>query len=573
MKGFRPSRYPGQAAFAAHGYATVYKHYIPYTSLEVNASDPVQKIRDWSDLAWAGIEERNIKVIPRVVINYPGTGEWWPVGVPYGATAGERWSSDALKDRLVSFVAKLGQAWDNDSRVAAVEMGLWGYWGEHHIWPDSLPEGGDRIPASFQLALGQAFTEAFRNKKVMVRYENTFNDFDVGYFWDSFALPNDAYWATWMQTKACWPTQMISGEVAYDWGDQTSLGGSPNGTLGSVSNTDYLIQYIKNTHCSSLGWISEYSPDGGPISANAARVQKELGYRFLITQATFKTRVDPGGAVFIAFKVTNRGNAPFYYRWPVKVNLLRSDRSIAWSGAFDADIRQWMPEGSHDVTGSFVVSAGLAPGLYTLALSVNDPDGDLASLRFANSNYYSGGFTPIGRVGVGTNVASQELGPFDQLGTDTSLRYNLNYYDAWAAAHGLSGEVADKVSDPDGDGLQNAQEFAFGGNPLSSTASLLNVHRDSGAAKITFLARTTNGSTWNAGSTIGVGANYQIQSARNLDVGFAPVDAGISLSHNQTGTQIGDIAYQRWECTIPTNQSAQFYRLQSTVNVGAWSVR
>jgi len=573
MKGFRPSRFPGQTAFGSHEYATVYKHYIPYTNLEVNENDPVRKIRDWSDSAWAGIEERNIKVIPRIVINYPRTGEWWPVGVPYGATVGERWSSDALKDRLVSFVAKLGQAWDNDPRVAAVEMGLWGYWGEHHIWPDSLPDGGDRIPVSFQLALGQAFKNAFRNKKVMVRYENTFNNFDVGYFWDSFALPNDAYWAEWMQNKGCWPTQMISGEVAYDWGDQTNLGGSPNGTLGSTSNTDYLIQYIKSTHCSSLGWVSDYSPDGGLISANAARVQKELGYRFVITQATFATRVDPGESLSIALKVANRGNAPFYYRWPVKVNLLRSNRSIAWSGTLDTDVRQWMPEGSYDVTGSFVVPAGLAPGLYTLALSVNDPDGDLPSLRFANSNYYSGGFTPIGRVGVGNNVTSQNLGSFDQLGTDTSLRYSLNYYDAWAAAHGLSSEVSDQAADPDGDGLTNAQEFAFGGNPLSPTSSLLDVQRDSGAVKITFLARTTNGTTWSDGSASGLGVNYQLQSATNLAAGFAPVDANITLSNDQIGAQIGDIIYQRWECTIPTNQAARFFRLQGTVTVGTLSAR
>jgi hypothetical protein len=531
----------------------------------------VSKIRDWCNSAWEGIEEKNIKVIPRVVINYPGVGEWWPSGVPYGATAGERWSSEALKNRLVAFAAKIGQAWDNDSRVAAVEMGLWGYWGEHHIWPDSINEMGDRIPASFQDALGQAFASAFKNKKVMVRYENTFTNFAVGYFWDSFALPNDAAWAEWMQSKACWPTQMISGEVAYNWGDQTSLGGSPNGTLRSNANTDYVIDYVKRTHCSSLGWISEYTPDGSVISANASKLQKELGYRFFVNQATFPSRAEAGATLSVEFRVTNLGNAPFYYFWPVKLHLLRGDRSVAWSGTFQTDIRQWMPGGSYSVGGLFALPPGLTRQTYTLALSVNDPDGDLPSLRFANANYYSGGFTPIGNLGVGQEAGNQDLGAFDQLKNDASLRYELNHYDVWASSHGLSGFAASGEADPDGDGFKNMIEFALGGNPVVATISLLDMRNEGGNTKISFLARTTNGTSWNAGRTVGSGVTYQLESTTNLSDRFLPASAVVSLSADQSGTQSGGFTYQRWECSIATNSSTGFYRLQSTTTVSATS--
>jgi hypothetical protein len=44
MKGFRPSRYPNDGSFINQEYATIFKHYIPYTNLENSASDPVQKI-------------------------------------------------------------------------------------------------------------------------------------------------------------------------------------------------------------------------------------------------------------------------------------------------------------------------------------------------------------------------------------------------------------------------------------------------------------------------------------------------------------------------------------------------
>jgi hypothetical protein len=422
MKGFRPSRYIGDAAFPDGEYVSTYKHYVPYSALESSAADGAQKIKDWSDANWSGLRAQNRKVIPRVVIAYPGTGEYWG-DLPNDGTPAE-WATPALKARLVAFVAKLGQAWDDDPRVAAVEMGLWGKWGEHNIYPDQVA-GSDRIPADFQQALGDAFNAAFKNKKVMVRYPNTFaNDANVGFYWDSFALPDDdnAAGGAGMVTRDVWATRMMSGEVAYDWGDQSHLGGSPNGTLSSTANTDYVIGYVARLHASSLGWIAQYTPDNGAVSGNAARLQKALGYRFTIKQATFNTTSAAGGALDVSLTVANVGNAPFYYAWPVEVSLLGADRSVAWRGTFaGADIRQWMPGSSTVVHGSFTPTVG--GGTYTLAVAILDPAGNGPSLRFANVNYTRGGRTPLGRVGIGTRPADQDLGTFDTLKSDVSLSY------------------------------------------------------------------------------------------------------------------------------------------------------
>jgi hypothetical protein len=422
MKGFRPSRYIGDEAFPDGEYVSTYKHYVPYSALESTAADGVQKIKDWSDANWSGLPAQNRKVIPRVLIVYPGTGEYWG-DIPHDGTPDE-WVTTDLKARLVAFAAKLGQAWDQDPRVAAVEMGLWGKWGEQNISPDQV-EGSDRIPADFQQALGDAFSAAFKNKKVMVRYPDTFaNDGNVGFYWDSFALPDDdnAGGGAGMVTRDVWRTQMLSGEVAYDWGDQSHLGGSPNGTLSSDADTDYVIGYIARLHASSLGWIAQYTPDNGTISANAARMQKAFGYRFTIKQATFDSVSAPGGELDVSFTVANVGNAPFYYNWPIEVSLLNVDRSVAWRGTFPGtDISQWLPGNTYAVSGSF--NTNVAAGTYILAVAVLDPSSGGPSLRFANTNYYRGGRTPLGRVGVGTAPTNQDLGQFDGLESDTSLSY------------------------------------------------------------------------------------------------------------------------------------------------------
>ncbi len=423
MEGFRPSRYIGDAAFPDQEYASTYKHYVPYAALESSATDTTQKIEDWSDANWAGLRERNLKVIPRVVIVYPGTGEYWG-DIPHDGTPNQ-WVTATLSARLVAFVAKLGAAWDDDPRVAAVEMGLWGKWGEQNISPDQV-DGSDRISVAMQKALGDAFVAAFKNKKVMVRYPNTFADYQTfGFYWDSFALPDDdnAGGGAGIVTRDVWRTQMVSGEVAYDWGDQSKLGGSPNGTLSSAANTDYVLGYVARLHASSLGWIAEYTPDGAAISANAARVQKALGYRYVIDEATFGAAIATGGHLDVALTVANVGSAPFYYRWPVEVSLLDAAHAVAWRATVDtADVTQWQPGGTYELTATFTPS--VAAGTYTLAVAILDPAANTPALRFANSNYYRGGRTPLGRVGVGVKIApAQDLGAFDALKPDDTLSY------------------------------------------------------------------------------------------------------------------------------------------------------
>ncbi|MCK9860036.1 DUF4832 domain-containing protein [Paenibacillus sp. ATY16] len=462
LMGFRPTRFLNDTSFSNSEYGTVFKHYIKYTDLENAASDSVQKIKDWSNTAWAGIESQNKKVIPRVVIVYPNTGEYWPEGVPHGDVA-TQWTTDTLKNRLTAFIQKLGQAWDNDPRVAYIELGLWGNWGEHHIYPDKLADGTDRIPLAFQTALGNAASQAFQNKKVQVRYPDTFQNFNFGFLWDSFALIDDLSGGEGIATRNVWRTQVNGGEVAYDWGQKNiQPGDSPNDTLSDPNHRNYVIDWIKKTHTTSLGWIDLYDANNSAVSQGAALMQKEFGYRFVINQATYSGSVQPGGSMNVSFSVVNKGSAPFYYNWPVEASLLRSDRTVAWKGIFSGtDIRNWMPGDDwnaatrqynqapavQQVSGAFTIPSNMAVGTYTLALTILDPAGYKPSARFANSNYYTGGRTPLGKVGIGMDPADQNIGPFDQLKPDNTLSYSLTQtpYDGGYSGGGSADTQAPSV--------------------------------------------------------------------------------------------------------------------------------
>jgi len=424
MKGFRPSWFFNNINTSKNGFASVYNHYIGYSSLEKTASDTADKIIIWSNNAWKNIEDKNIKVIPRVVLAYPTTNkegavvnEYWPDDISQPSYV-SRWTTEELKSRLVSFVQKLAEAWDDDPRVAAIEMGLWGYWGEHHLLRD-----GGQIPIDFQDALGTAFTACFKNKKIMIRYPNTFQNYQFGFYWDSFALPDDRYNGEGIITRGNWKEQMISGELAYDWGDQSFLGKKPDDTLKNNSSTDYLINWIKRTHASSLGWIADYNKNDTSLSKNAARVQKILGYRYIINSAIYNRRLNPGEEISLELKISNVGSAPFYYNWPIQLMLMNLNRQIVWKETVDIDIRQWLPGEINTVFIKSTLPEYITTDNYVIAVSILDPSGYLPSLRFANANYYNGGITPLGIIGIGREPQYAPLAPFDSLNQDNSLRY------------------------------------------------------------------------------------------------------------------------------------------------------
>ena len=420
MKGFRPGRFIGDSSFPTGEYVSTVHHNIRYTDLESSESDTAQKIIDWSNSAWAGLAQKNVKVIPRVVIWYPGIGEFWPDGLGSGDLAG-KWASAAFKSRIAAFILKLGQAWDNDPRVAAVEAGIWGKWGEHHIYPDTI-NGSDRIPADVQTVMGNAFAQAFKNKKVMVRYPLEFTGYNFGFYWDSFGLPEDYASGNGIISRDNWRTAMNGGEVAYDWGTQSVVGGSPDGTLSSTQATDHIIDWVRRTHTSSLGWIADYDKTNPALSINAAKLQKALGYRFVVQNAVYSKSVQQGGKLSLEFTVKNNGSAPFYYKWPVEVSLLDNHKIPVWKGTVNTDIRAWLPGNSvWTASGEWTVPATVAAGTYTLAIAALDPAGNTPALRFANKNYYRGGRMPLGKIGIGQQPDTSDLGAFDSLYSDRTL--------------------------------------------------------------------------------------------------------------------------------------------------------
>lgn len=423
LKGFRSGK-------EGHEYSTLIKYYFRWNALENSASDDVDKIVAACDTRWRGIEKQNIKAIPRVYLEYPGRQSGWPADM----TTGD-YTSDQFRQRVVSFIQKLGEAWDNDPRVAYVEMGLIGQWGEMEF-----PDTKDDI----KKAMAEQFNRSFKNKLVMIRWPNTYYDhvYNFGYYWDSFAHHDQEYCGFHiMNTSPKWQTAVIGGEAAYNWGKvYIQPGESPDISLKMPEHRDYIIDRIRKLHANHLGWISEYNPDDPEVAAGAELMQKALGYRFVITEVHYPEQIHTDSLFSVSLKVRNTGSSPFYYDWPVEISLLDPHtRKTVWKQrCTDIDIRNWLPGDQWDesnngyaipaktfIENQSLLFSGDFSGEYILAIAVLDPAGNLPAVRFAIRNYFNGGRHPIGIIGVNKAPEAHIISGFDDIQSDTTLMYKI----------------------------------------------------------------------------------------------------------------------------------------------------
>ncbi len=207
MKGWREFFGPGvdkKRAEYPYPYGSIIKEYMQWNMMENVESDGVDKVIAYSNHRWEGVEAQNVKVVPRPYIvwmeKYEGgyekntytdnpddlNGWHWPSDFPREVRSDDNntpstggYFDPTFPERMKKLIKKLGEAWDNDPRVAYVEMGLIGEWGEHHdpdistVFPPHYQPnhvaGRTWIPG-IEKVLGDAFTEAFKNKKVVGRY-------------------------------------------------------------------------------------------------------------------------------------------------------------------------------------------------------------------------------------------------------------------------------------------------------------------------------------------------------------------------------------------------------------------
>jgi hypothetical protein len=117
-----------------------------------------------------------------------------------------------------------------------------------------------------------------------------------------------------------------------------------------------------------------------------------------------------------------------------------------------------------------------------------------------------------------------------------------NYLDGF----NLTGDNALGTADPDGDGMNNSAEFAFGTSPVSGASRAITQTIVAGGIKITWLQRT--------------GVTYTVKSTDNLGSAFSGTVSSSPVSPQPSG--LGD--YQQYEATL-TGGDKGFIKVEAIV--------
>ena len=326
-------------------------------------------------------------------------------------------------------------------------MAIMGAWGEHHS-PGFTPE--------MEKLFGDAFTAAFRNKKVTVRQGNQFADYAFGIDWCAWA--DHIQWTGKSPQYAHWMRELVKntrrqmfapfeGEIVYAWPVdrlRKGAGATPDETLSDPKRLAYVQDTVRILGGTALGWVNKYHPTNAAIRVGASELQKTFGYRYEIDEVTFDKSARTGESLKVDVRLRNTGSAPFYCRWPVVAALLDTGtHSVVHEWEFDTDIRTWLPGEDWSESkrsygkpapavlfgGCFSLPKDIKGGRYLLALAVLDPAGRRPSLRFAVRNYLKGGWHPVGHFTVGANPiggAGLDGIKFDDPNGDTTLRYAID---------------------------------------------------------------------------------------------------------------------------------------------------
>ena len=307
------------------------------------------------------------------------------------------WDDLVFLDEHDRIIAALGERYNSDPRIAWIDVGSYGIWGEWHVYQNEALAASQ---ASKQRIL-DAYLAAFPDKLLVIPFDDDFATLYLaqrgqGVRNDCLGTADSNDWfdtsmtALGIDTDVLAKTGIVTGEFC----------GSEQGAReGFTERFDLNLDFITRNHWSFIG------PAGGSLLvatdatllANARTAYKRMGYRFRIAEARYN---DPAAAALaLSITMINEGSAPFYYPWTVHIAFSQAGSIAAEIEMTDArwDCRTWLP-GQTVMTAK--VPLPLPPGEYAMLFSIHDPDSGKPGIALANEGADGNGRYRLGTVTV-----------------------------------------------------------------------------------------------------------------------------------------------------------------------------
>ncbi|WP_197454445.1 DUF4832 domain-containing protein [Stieleria varia] len=382
--------------------------YASWKELEPNQGD--YRFEDWQK-QWDVPQGAGKHVVLRVYADYPNKPSGmpdWLIGqgvkmtpyTQYGGGLSPDYNDPKMVAAMERLISAMGRRFNDDHRVAFIQLGLLGHWGEWHTFPRTELDADD-TPRRRVIA---AYRNAFPDKQLMVRTANGHAGTQdwIGFHDDMFPedTDNGEDWSFLATIRRAgrdqnWRNHVIGGEMVPGKADQW--------LLDRFATTRQMVQR------SHFSWVGPYGPalvdpkslgDRANLFAqHSETLVREMGYDFQLTAIRHLKSIELDKPTPIAIKVRNRGVAPFYYPWPVTIALIDAQGNVATSVKSPWDIRSWQPDS--DIIEKASISFSQVPvGEYQLALGIVDPWQNKPKIRFANDLEYRDGWTVVSTVRI-----------------------------------------------------------------------------------------------------------------------------------------------------------------------------
>ncbi|OCT15515.1 hypothetical protein A8709_15685 [Paenibacillus pectinilyticus] len=350
-----------------------------------------------------------------------GAGKWYNTE-SIGSGFAPNYSSPVLISEHERMLKAYAAHYDNDPRVAFIQLGSLGHWGEFHNWPEDVSGKFPQLTVTNQYVT--QYLDNFHHKLLGMRKPFPIAaDNHFGLFNDVFGdKGSTASWLDW--TINGWNEinlYLEPGENAADvqaaskipdfWKSNFSGGEFTSGNPLQSLKDDAIMESLYETYASHTSWLGPSSPadyqvgkDGvtQAVQENMDTMLKTMGYRFILESAAHPATANEGDSVTLSTYWTNKGVAPFYMDWPVAVALADASGQIVTSSitkASQTDIRNWLP-GEQQAELPLHVPSTLTTGTYTVLVGILDPQTNQPGIQLAIAGKRSDGWYALDTIAI-----------------------------------------------------------------------------------------------------------------------------------------------------------------------------
>jgi hypothetical protein len=347
------------------------------------------------------------------------------LNVEYGGIAGitipDMDDPVVLKHHL-DFIARLGARYDGHADLAHVDLGSIGWWGEWHM---SNCTGAALPSLATRTRIIDAYMKAFQKTLVLMPlgggHECLADAAERGVGWRADSLGDlGSFSQSWNHMRDIYPKVIRDQKLDAVW-KRSPIAFEPPKTPTEFVEREWPLRGIFNyalaLHGSTFNGKSAPLPDDEDFNRELRRFLRRLGYRFVLREISFPTKVRRAAEVRLAMRWQNVGSAPCYRPYHVAFRLRHGAGEQVFVSWISVD--RWMPgsvplftdafphatpdlpSGPVDVcTDRFVVPDDFPAGEAELAIAVVDACTRQPVVRLAIDGRDKDGWYPVGILSI-----------------------------------------------------------------------------------------------------------------------------------------------------------------------------